>query len=273
MVFFPPCKINLGLHILSKREDGFHNIETAFYPIDALSDLLEIIPNSLNHTTFRQEGIEIEQNSGLNLVEKAYLLLKQDFNLPFVDIFLHKNIPVGAGLGGGSSDAAFALKLLNNLFSLCLSEEQLMQYASVLGSDCPFFVKNNPAIGTNRGEKLKPFSAAQLSQKYIVIVKPKINISTADAYKNCKPVEKNISLTEILSQPLSDWENTLVNDFEKTLFPVYPELKTIKDSLYQQGAVYASVSGSGSALFGIFSEEVPSLSFPNDYFVFRGKLR
>jgi len=271
MVIFPPCKINLGLHILSKREDGFHNIETAFYPIDALSDVLEIIPNNQSHTTFQQKGIGIEQSSELNLVEKAYLLLKQDFNLPFVDIFLHKNIPVGAGLGGGSSDAAFTLKLLNKLFNLCLNEEQLIRYASVLGSDCPFFVKNSPAIGTNRGEKLKPFSITQLSGKHIVIVKPNRNISTADAYKNCKPAPKDISLVEILSQPLSDWKNTLVNDFEKTLFPVYPELKTIKESLYQQGAVYASVSGSGSALFGIFSEEIPSLSFQKDYFVFHGK--
>ena len=273
MVIFPSCKINLGLHILSKREDGFHAIETVFYPVHALSDVLEIIPNKQKDNTFNQQGIVINQQSGLNLVEKAVQLLQQDFDIPTVDMFLYKNIPVGAGLGGGSSDAAYTLILLNNFFNLHLNHEQLRLYASRLGSDCPFFIENVPALGKGKGEELTKCSVPQLSGKYIVIVKPSVSISTSDAYKNCMPTQRNDSLSEIISQPLSEWKNTLINDFEKTLLPLYPELQEIKEFLYRQGAVYASLSGSGSALFGIFTEEPSSVYFKHDCFVFIGKLR
>jgi len=272
MIVFPSCKINLGLHILSKRDDGFHTIETIFYPVHALSDVLEIIPNSQKNNTFQQKGIEIGQQTGLNLVEKAYCLLQQNFNLPFVDMFLYKNIPVGAGLGGGSSDASFALKLLNNLFDLRLSNEKLITYAGLLGSDCPFFIENIPAFGKAKGEELSTCLIPQLSGKYIIIVKPNISISTPEAYRNCIPIQRNDSLEKIISQPLSTWKDALKNDFETTLFPIYPELKEIKEAIYQQGAIYASLSGSGSALFGIFPEEPLSINFENDYFVFQGRL-
>ena len=272
MVIFPSCKINLGLHILSKGEDGFHTIETVFYPVHALSDVLEIIPCRQEEAAFQQRGIPIGQSTELNLVEKTYRLLQQDFDIPPVRMFLYKNIPVGAGLGGGSSDAAFALKLLNNLFNLCLTNEQLMLYAGRLGSDCPFFIENTPALGEGRGEVLTACPIPQLFGKHIVIVKPNMSISTAEAYKNCIPIQRNDSLSDILSLPLSNWNNTLVNDFEKTLFPVYPELKEIKEALYRKGALYASLSGSGSALFGIFDEKLSCTDFGENYFVFQGKL-
>ena len=272
MVIFPSCKINLGLHILSKRDDGFHAIETIFYPIHSLSDVLEIIPNGKKANTFTQKGIYIGQQTELNLVEKACHLLQQHYDIPSVDMFLYKNIPIGAGLGGGSSDASFALKLLNNLFNIRLSNEELRVYAGLLGSDCPFFIENIPALGKGKGEELTTCSIPQLSGKYIVIVKPSISVSTSEAYRNCMPIHRNDSLAKIISQTLPIWKDTLVNDFETTLFPIYPELKEIKESLYKQGAIYASLSGSGSALFGIFSEEPLSLHFKNSCFVFQGRL-
>ena len=270
MIVFPSCKINLGLHILGKRADGFHDIETIFYPINRLSDILEIIPNH-SKNSFKQKGIYIE-NQEDNIVEKAYKLIKEQYDISPIDIFLYKKIPVGAGLGGGSSDAACTLKLLNTLFKLGLSSTQLKEYAAQLGSDCSFFVDNIPALGTGRGDKLSVYPLAQLSGKYIVIVKPDIPISTAQAYKNCKPVQRNVSIEEIISKPLSSWKNFLENDFEKTIFPDVPELKKIKENLYNQGAIYASMSGSGSALFGIFLEQPSFLSFEKDYFIFQGKL-
>ena len=254
MIVFPSAKINLGLHIHNKRTDGFHDIETIFYPVHQFSDILEILPTEKSEYSFLQSGISIENQTDINLVEKAYLLLQKKYNLPSVDIFLHKKIPVGAGLGGGSSDVAFTLKLLNTVFKLGLSAEKLKKYASELGSDCPFFIDNIPAIGTGRGDKLLPCSVPQLSGKYIVIHTPKVFISTAQAYKFCQPMKRNISLSEIISQPLQTWKELLINDFEKTLFPLYPQLQKIKESLYNSGAIYASLSGSGSSLYGIFEK-------------------
>lgn len=271
MIVFPSCKINLGLHIQAKRADGFHDIETIFYPVKGLSDILEIIPDKQMENTFKQEGLSFE-NQGNNLVEKACLLLQEKYNFPPVDMFLYKKIPVGAGLGGGSSDAAFTLKLLNTIFKLGLNATQLKEYAAQLGSDCSFFIDNIPALGTGRGENLSPCSVPQLLDKYIVIVKPDIPISTAQAYKNCKPVQWDVSLREIIAKPISSWRDLLENDFEKTIFPDFPELHNIKESLYNQGAQYASLSGSGSALFGIFPTLPSSLNFEKDYFIFQGKL-
>ncbi len=272
MVVFPSAKINLGLHINAKCSDGFHEIETVFYPVYMYSDILEIIPNNRLEYYFQQSGISIESQNGTNLVEKAYLLLQKRYDLPSVDMFLYKSIPVGAGLGGGSSDAAFALKLINSLFNLDLNPALLKEYAAQLGSDCSFFIDNVPAVGKGKGDELLTCSIPQLAGKYLVIVTPDIFISTVEAYKTCRPNKKNSSLSEIISQPLLEWKDILVNDFEKTLFPLYPELQKIKDNLYYHGAIYASLSGSGSSLYGIFKEKPVALDFNEAYFVFQGQL-
>jgi 4-diphosphocytidyl-2-C-methyl-D-erythritol kinase len=275
MLVFPFCKINLGLHINAKRTDGFHDIETIFYPIYGYSDVLEIITSDKSEYNFQQQGIPIKTNHDIvdiNLVEKAYLLLREKYHLPSVDMFLYKNIPVGAGLGGSSSDAAFTLKLLDAIFNLHLDNKTLKEYAIQLGSDCPFFIDALPARGINKGDKLVACSIPQLTKKYLVVVSPNIFISTAEAYKSCKTYQRNISLLEIISQPLSCWKDTLINDFEKTIFPLYPELRSIKENLYQQGAMYASLTGSGSSLYGIFNEEPLSLNLNPDYTLYQGWL-
>ena len=268
MIIFPCAKINLGLQINDKRADGFHEIETVFYPINAFSDILEIIPTNKSKYCFQQSGVFIENQTDINLVEKAYMLMQQLYSLPSVEMFLYKNIPVGAGLGGGSSDAACALKLINTVFQLNLTAETLKKYASELGSDCPFFIDDLAAIGTGRGDELKTCSIPQLSGKHIVIITPDVFISTAQAYKLCQPTKKAISLSKIISQPLQKWKDILVNDFETALFPLYPQLQMIKENLYNQGAVYASLSGSGSSMYGIFDEKPINLKFDEKYFVF-----
>jgi 4-diphosphocytidyl-2-C-methyl-D-erythritol kinase len=272
MVVFPFCKINLGLHINAKRNDGFHDIETVFYPVYSYSDVLEIVKTDKTKYGFQQKGIPVNLNTDVNLIEKAYLLLQEKYNLATVDMFLYKNIPVGAGLGGSSSDAAFTLKLLDNIFNLHLNNELIREYAAQLGSDCPFFIDATPAMGTGRGEKIVSCSIPQLSKKYLVIVTPNIFISTAEAYKSSLTNKRNISLSNIISQPLPVWKDILVNDFEKTIFPAYPELKQVKEILYSQGAIYASLSGSGSSLYGIFKEKPLFLDVNPRYAVFGGWL-
>ncbi|MCL2131355.1 MAG: 4-(cytidine 5'-diphospho)-2-C-methyl-D-erythritol kinase [Lentimicrobiaceae bacterium] len=252
MLTFPFCKINLGLHIINKRPDGFHNIETVFYPVETITDVLEIIPSE--QFDFQCFGVQIDGEKEDNLVVKAYNLMKQHYHLPPVSISLLKKIPAGAGLGGGSSDAAAALVLLNKLFNLHLDTETLKTHAATLGSDCPFFIEGTPAFACGRGENLIPCNCPELEGKHIVVVKPDIHISTADAYCNCKPSSSEMNLREIIQKPISSWKTLLKNDFEKTLFPAYPRLAEIKENLYQQGAMYASLSGSGSALFGIFEQ-------------------
>jgi len=256
MVVFPTAKINLGLHIHAKCADGFHYIETVFYPVYSFSDILEIVRTNKSDYFFQQSGISIENQDGINMVEKAYLLLQKNYNLPSVEMFLYKQIPVGAGLGGGSSDAAFALKLINRLFEINLSNEKLKEYAAELGSDCSFFIDNTPAIGIGRGDKLLPCSIPQLADKHIVIVTPDVFISTAEAYTCCRPMKRTASLLELISRPLQEWKELLVNDFEQTIFPLYPQLQKIKEDLYKRGAIYASLSGSGSSLYGIFDKNV-----------------
>ena len=265
MLTFPFCKINLGLHIVNKRADGFHNIETIFYPVKSLTDVLEIIPSE--RFDFQCYGLQIDGKEEDNLVVKAYNLMRQRHHLPPVSINLLKNIPAGAGLGGGSSDAAAALVLLNKLFNLHLDNETLKTYASELGSDCPFFIEGTPAFASNRGEKLLPCDCPELTDKQIVIVKPNIHISTADAYANCNPAFPETDLREIMQKPVSSWKNLLKNDFEKTLFLLHPRLAAIKKMLYRKGALYASLSGSGSALFGIF-DDVPKWEEEGDWGVY-----
>jgi 4-diphosphocytidyl-2-C-methyl-D-erythritol kinase len=264
MITFPNAKINLGLHITAKRSDGFHDLETVFYPL-MWKDALEIIsskeqiPNSLITT-----GITVSGNAEDNLCVKAYNLLKKDFpELSPVNMHLHKTIPMGAGLGGGSADGAFTLKLLNTKFNLNLSNDQLISYALQLGSDCPFFILNEPCFATGRGEKLEPISL-NLSAYKIAVVNPGIHVNTGWAFSKIRPQQPKVSLKEIIQQPIETWKQNLKNDFEEPVFAEFPEAKKLKDDLYAAGALYASMSGSGSTVFGLFKEP-PQLSLPDTY--------
>lgn len=252
MVVFPHCKINLGLRIISKRSDGYHDIETCFYPVP-LTDILEIIPAA--SFSFSQSGLAIPGSDNQNLCLKAYELLSADFNLPPINLHLHKVIPMGAGLGGGSSDAAFTLRLLNQIFELKISEESLRNYAARLGSDCSFFIQDKPMFGTGRGEILSECTV-QLSGMYLVMVKPEVHVATAEAYAGVKPGGIRGELMSVLNQPIHRWRASLVNDFEVSVFKRHPVLTQIKDTLYIQGAVYASMSGSGATVYGIFEKPI-----------------
>jgi len=252
MIQFPNCKINLGLSILAKRADGYHELETVFYPI-AVSDALEILPAA--NLTMTQSGIAVPGDPAQNLCLKAYHLLKKDFPaLPAVQMHLHKNIPMGAGLGGGSSDGTSTLLILNQQFSLGLNDQQLIDYASQLGSDCPFFVYNKACHATGRGEILTPIHL-DLSNYQFLLVHPGVHIATAWAFQQLNPHTKSESIQAIIEKPITDWKNYLINDFEAPVFKAEPTLSAIKDQLYQLGAMYASMSGSGSSLFGIFPKD------------------
>jgi len=249
MIQFPNCKINLGLSILAKRADGYHELETVFYPI-AVSDALEILPS--DNLSLTQTGIAVPGDPAQNLCLKAYHLLKKDFpNLPAVKMHLQKNIPMGAGLGGGSSDGSSTLLILNQQFSLGLNDQQLIDYASQLGSDCPFFVYNKACHATGRGEVLTPIEL-DLSNYQFLLVHPGKHISTAWAFQQLNPHTKSESIHSIIQKPISEWKALLINDFEAPVFKAEPTLLAIKEQLYQLGAIYASMSGSGSSLFGIF---------------------
>jgi 4-diphosphocytidyl-2-C-methyl-D-erythritol kinase len=269
MLFFPNCKINLGLQILNKREDGFHNLETVFYPVN-VKDALEIIP-SPNTTTpieFTATGLPIEGNSNSNICVKAYWLLKKEFpQLPNIKMHLLKAIPLGAGLGGGSADGAFTLQLLNKRFNLGLSNNQLMNFAAQLGSDCPFFIINKPCFATGRGEILEPISI-DLSSYKMVLINPRIQINTGWAFSQITPTMPVKSIKSIIEQPITTWKEELKNDFENPIFKVHPEIKMIKEDLYAKGAVYASMSGSGSTLYGIFKTPISLTAFNyKNYFI------
>jgi len=253
MVAFPPCKINLGLHILRKRPDGYHDLETCFLPVP-WSDMLEIIPAAT--FAFTTSGVTIPGNPADNLCVRAYHLLQKDFNLAPISIHLHKIIPTGAGLGGGSADAAYALRLLNSIFDLNLEPKTLATYAAHLGSDCAFFTQDQPMIGTGRGEVLDPINLS-LAGKYLAICKPDIHLSTAEAYAGIIPHEPAVSVKEILTtKPLEEWWFHLKNDFEAPMMAKHPVIKNTKDKFYAQGARYASMSGSGAAVFAIFDNDV-----------------
>ncbi len=251
MVSFPPCKINLGLQVLARRPDGYHDIATCFYPVPS-SDIVEVLP--FERMEFAVTGTAIPGPAADNLCLKAYRLLKEDFNLPPVQIHLHKIIPTGAGLGGGSSDAAHILRLLNNIFSLGLSQDRLMQYAAAIGSDCAFFIQDQPMVGSGRGEILAPCTVS-LKGYYLVLVNPGIHISTAQAYAGVRPGPPEQDLNTILNLPVSQWRHPLKNDFEPSVFELHPAIRSIKEKLYDAGAAYASMSGSGSSVFGIFEKE------------------
>ncbi|MBD0374169.1 MAG: 4-(cytidine 5'-diphospho)-2-C-methyl-D-erythritol kinase [Flavisolibacter sp.] len=269
MVVFPNCKINLGLHILQKRDDGFHDLETIFYPIP-LSDALEIVhsDNPMKTLDFSITGRASEALKEDNICIKAYQLIKGDYStLPPLKMHLHKVIPTGAGLGGGSADGAFTLLLLNKRFELNISEEKLSEYAARLGSDCSFFIKNVPCYATGRGEQLEEVKLDLSTYKFI-IVNPGIHIQTAWAFSQIKPLLNRKSLKEIITEPIESWKENLSNDFEPVIFSSFPEIESIKKSLYDAGAVYASLSGSGASVYGIFNKaHAVTLSFPPHYFV------
>lgn len=252
MITFPNAKINLGLDVVEKRPDGYHNLETVFYPIP-LHDILEITKSD-EEFSFTMHNAVFEGSDNDNLVVKAYNVLAEDFEMPKVNISLYKNIPTGAGMGGGSADAAFALKMLNVIAELNLSDEKLEEYAARLGADCAFFIKNKPAYATGIGNILTPVDC-DLTGYYMVVVKPDIHISTKEAYAFVNPAHPENALADIIKKPVDEWKGLMKNDFEKSVFAKYPSIMDVKEKLYEMGAVYASMSGSGSAFFGIFKEE------------------
>lgn len=272
MIAFPNAKINLGLNILRKRNDGYHDIETLFYPVP-LCDVLEIIekPTGSDLPMFTNTGLSVDSPIEKNLCVKAYQLLKADFNLPDVVIHLHKVIPFGAGLGGGSANAAFTITLLNKLFTLGLSAHDMRKYVARLGSDCAFFIENKPAIAEGRGEILNPVGLS-LSGYYILLVKPPIHVSTAEAYSGEKPAIPKQRIRDTYRMPIEAWKENIKNDFEEQIFKKYPHLKEIKEKLYKAGAVFASMSGSGSTLYGLFKNEPAIAPEFNDYFTWKAKL-
>lgn len=267
MILFPCCKINIGLHVLSKRPDGYHNIETVMYPVPGLCDSLEIIPDpDFEGVTFTHSGLEMDCPLHSNLCIKAYDILRERYQrLPGVKMHLHKTIPFEAGLGGGSSDAACTLRMLNDLFELDITDAMLECIAAELGSDPAFFLRRTPQLCTERGEIMEPVSV-DLSGKWLLIVKPPFGVSTAQAYAGCTPRIPEIPLAETIRHPLGQWRQEIGNDFEESVFKLHPRLQQIKQALYEAGALYASMSGSGSSLFGLFDKQ-PSLTFGQDYFV------
>ncbi|MDB5203663.1 MAG: 4-diphosphocytidyl-2C-methyl-D-erythritol kinase [Ferruginibacter sp.] len=254
--------------MLGKRADGFHDIETIFYPIP-IKDAQEIIPDSdAGDIHFSSSGLPIPGDSSQNLSVKAWQLLKNDFPaLPPMKLHLHKNIPMGAGLGGGSADAAFMLKMLNQQFSLGISDSQLLDYALQLGSDCPFFIVNKPAYASGRGELLRELSL-QLDDYQILVVNPGIHINTGWAFSQLDLTNpQHARLEELIQFPLSTWKQHIFNDFEKPVFAAQPTIAALKQQLYHFGAVYVSMSGTGSTVFGIFEKNIrPGIKFPAHYF-------
>lgn len=264
MISFPNAKINIGLDILEKRMDGYHNISTCFYPIP-LCDVLEFVESDL--FSFRSSGLKIPGNDQENLVISAYKLLQKDFQLPAISIHLHKNIPAGSGMGGGSSNAAFMLVMINDYFKLFLDDSILAEYAFELSSDCPFFIYNRPMTGSHRGEVLEE-NNIMLEGYTLIILKPQINISTHEAYSRIIPLIPAKHLSDIIgNMSPEEWKGILKNDFEPVLFKQYPVLAELRDMMYNNGAVYASMTGSGAAVYGLFKSN-PGLEInTDDYFV------
>ncbi|MEW6774334.1 MAG: 4-(cytidine 5'-diphospho)-2-C-methyl-D-erythritol kinase [Bacteroidota bacterium] len=257
MVIFSNSKINLGLWVLNKREDGYHNISTIFYPI-GWSDIIEIIPDYSKESDVDIEilGLKLDVEKKQNIIYKAYCLLQNKFsNLPFLKIYLYKNVPFGAGLGGGSANAAYFIKACNDVLKLNLSKDEMKEMAAQLGADCAFFIENKPMLATEKGDKLEEIQI-DLSGYYLYVVFPNILISTKEAYQNIQAKMRENNLAEIIKMPITQWKNNLDNDFERYVFLKYPEIEKIKQILYDKGAVYASLSGSGSAVYGIFYNKI-----------------
>ena len=264
MINFPIAKINLGLNVVSKRDDGYHNLETVFYPVP-IKDALEVFPMEdgfpsdvrcdLKVTNLFIDGVEQK-----NLVVKAYNMIAQDYELPRVHVHLYKHIPTQAGMGGGSSNCAYMIRLLNEMFSLGMSDEKMIGYAARLGADCAFFIKAQPAYAEGIGEKLQPISI-DLSGCKMLVVRPNIPVSTKEAFSLITPQVPKKNCLDIVRQPIETWKDELVNDFERSVFAIHPEIGRLKEMMYEQGAVYAAMSGSGSSVFGLFSDTPDEKSF------------
>ena len=264
MIVFPNAKINIGLQVLKKRADHYHELETVFYPVK-VCDVLEIIETP--KTSFHPSGIRVEGPEDENICLKAYRILAKDFDLPAIAIYLHKVIPIGAGLGGGSSDAAFMIKALNDKFQLNLSTGDMQAYARQLGADCAFFIQNQAVFAEGIGDKFTDIKL-DLSAYHFLIVKPAIPISTLAAYQSIIPNPGGKDLRKHIQTPIEDWKNTVINDFETGIFRKFPEIGEIKEEMYRIGALYASMSGSGSAVFGIFKEKPVFPEHEGQYEVF-----
>jgi 4-diphosphocytidyl-2-C-methyl-D-erythritol kinase len=264
MIVFPNAKINIGLNIIARRPDGYHDLETVFYPVK-INDVLEVV--EADKLSFESSGLDIPGRLEDNLCIKGYHLLKKDHDLPPVKIHLHKNIPIGAGLGGGSADAAFFIKLMNDKFGLGLSLESMEDYARVLGADCAFFIRSKPVFAFEKGDELEPINL-DLSAYKIVLVMPDEHVSTAEAYRGVKPASVSESLYDLIKTPLAAWRGHIKNDFENHIFRDHPVIRGVKAELYEYGALYASMSGSGASVFGIF-ENAPNLdAMKENYQVF-----
>jgi len=273
MICFPNAKINIGLRVTGKRPDGYHNIESILYPV-GLTDILEISEqkkDSGKGISLDTTGIKIDSPPEENLVFRTAELLRKEYSIPPLDIHLHKLIPTGSGLGGGSSDTAFLLRLLNNKFSIRITEEKLHAIASGLGSDCPFFLNRTSAFISGRGENIKRISL-NLSQFYLVIVYPGIHIDTGLAYSRITPSKPGLSLQKLIKYPVSLWKENIFNDFEKPVFSKYPNIKKIKEKLYSMGAIYSSLTGSGSAVYGLFDKKIETEGQFRHYLVWQEEL-
>jgi 4-diphosphocytidyl-2-C-methyl-D-erythritol kinase len=255
MIVFPNAKINIGINITARRPDGYHNIETIFHPV-RIVDALEALPGK--ELTFKASGLGIPGRTEDNLCIKAYHLIKKDYDIPPVNFCLHKHIPIGAGLGGGSADAAFFIKLVDRQFSLGLSTEKMLDYARQLGADCAFFIESKPVFAYEKGDRFEPVSV-DLSKYHIALAMPPAHVSTSEAYRGVKPAQPKQSLKELIALPLEEWKNCIKNDFEESVFKNHPAIRGVKAAMYEAGAVYASMSGSGASVFGIFNEK-PDLS-------------
>ncbi|MGY3213322.1 4-(cytidine 5'-diphospho)-2-C-methyl-D-erythritol kinase [Mucilaginibacter sp. HD30] len=255
MIVFPNAKINIGLNITERRADGYHNLETIFYPIK-INDALEVI--EADQLSFTSSGLDIPGRMEDNLCVKGYYLLKKDFDIPPVSIHLHKHIPIGAGLGGGSSDAAFFIKLMNDKFNLGLTIQQQQDYARTLGADCAFFIENKPVFAFDRGDEFEPIRL-DLSPYHIALVMPPVQVSTSEAFRGIQPVPVKDSLYDLIYEPVREWKKHIKNDFEASIFKNHIEIRWVKAALYEAGALYAAMSGSGASVFGIF-DTTPDLS-------------
>lgn len=276
MITFPIAKINLGLNVVERRSDGYHNLETVFYPVP-ICDALEVTTMDPQFPSpydcdLKVTNISIEGDEQRNLVVRAYQLLKQDFpQLPRIHAHLHKAIPTQAGMGGGSSDCAYMIRLLNEQFQLGLSTQQMQQYAARLGADCAFFILSQPAYAEGIGERLEPI-ALDLSQYWIAVVRPDIPVPTKEAFSLVHPHHPEKNCRDVVMQPIETWRQDLVNDFEQSVFTLHPEIGAIKQQLYSLGAVYAAMSGSGSAVFGLFREDIKIGEHFPEMFTYCGRL-
>ena len=275
MVVYPNAKINLGLYVLNVRPDGLHNLETVFFPVP-LRDTLEIQPLRMSNNPWELilAGRHVEGEAKDNLIVRVFTELQEEFHLPPTSLYLDKKIPTGAGLGGGSSDAAFMMAMLNEAFDLNLSKDEMKRRLSKIGADCAFFVDNKPAFATGIGDELSPLTVS-LKDKLFVLIKPSCSVSTRDAYADvpCRS-EAPVDVREVLRKPVAEWRSAVTNDFERSVFPKYPQIEAVKDTLYDMHALYASMSGSGSAVFGIFDHQ-PYCDLDvvfKDCFVFQSRL-